>query len=178
VNKGADGGHVRQALRAATMANHQRVDALFADFSLDAPDSYRAFLRAHARALGALEDVARPDSPRLPLLGQDLRALGESLPAPLPLADGGEGFRWGVRYALEGSRLGGAMLSRQVGEGLPKAYLCAVHEKGGWAAFQAEMDVAAAQGDQDWMAQAVAGAQAAFALFGEAGARERSGLHG
>jgi len=178
VKRDSDNGRIRQALRAATMENHQRIDALFAHFSLDSEDSYRAFLRAHARALASLERVARPQAPRLALLTQDLAALGEPMPEPLPLEGKGEAFRWGVRYALEGSRLGGAMLSRRVAPGLPKAYLSAVHEKGGWAAFQAELDAAAAQSNDVWVDGAVEGAQAALALFGAAGMCEGAASYG
>jgi len=166
----ADAGRIRQALRAATMESHQRVDDLFSHFSLASAPDYRAFLRAHARALATLEPVAQPDSPRLSLMAQDLAALGEAMPAPLPMpSTGGDGFRWGLLYALEGSRLGGAMLARQVADDLPRAYLSAVHGKGGWVAFQQQLDNAAAEGDAAWLDEAIAGAQAAFTLF-EAGA--------
>ncbi|CAM5457344.1 Heme oxygenase OS=Sphingobium scionense OX=1404341 GN=GGQ90_001504 PE=4 SV=1 [Sphingobium scionense] len=167
----ADAGRTRQALRAATMESHQRVDDLFSHFSLASAPDYRAFLRAHARAIAALEPAAQPDSPRLALMAQDLAALGDAMPAPLPmLSTGGDGFRWGLLYALEGSRLGGAMLARQVADYLPRAYLSAVHGKGGWLAFQHQLDAAAAQGDATWLDDAIAGAQTAFAVF-EAGAR-------
>ena len=167
----ADAGRTRQALRAATMESHQRVDDLFSHFSLASAPDYRAFLRAHARAIAALEPVAQPDSPRLALMAQDLAALGEAMPAPLSMpSTGGDGFRWGLLYALEGSRLGGAMLARQVAQDLPRAYLSAVHGKGGWIAFQQQLDDAAAKGDQDWLDDAIAGARTAFTLF-EAGAR-------
>lgn len=151
------------------MEDHRRVDAVYADYALDSPDAYRAFLTAHARALGALEPAVRPDAPRLPLLAADLAALDIDLPAPLPLdARGSDGFRWGLRYALEGSRLGGVMLSRRVGAGLPRAYLSAAHGKGEWIAFQRALDGAAAEGGEGWLGDAVQGARAAFALFEQA----------
>jgi len=153
------------------MESHQRVDDLLSHFSLASAPDYRAFLRAHARAIAALEPAAQPDSPRLALMAQDLAALGDAMPAPLPMpSTGSDGFRWGLLYALEGSRLGGAMLARQVADDLPRAYLSAVHGKGGWLAFQHQLDAAAAQGDATWLDDAIAGAQTAFAVF-EAGAR-------
>lgn len=168
-------GRVRQALREATMADHQRVDDLFSHFTLDTPAGYGAFLKAHARALAPLEDVARPGSPRLPMLAEDLAALGETLPPPLAMeTQDGEAFRWGALYALEGSRLGGAMLERRVAPGLPRAYLSAVHGKGGWLAFQQSLDAAADGGDEDWVVGAIRGAEAAFALFAAAAASERA----
>ena len=44
------------ALRSATGGDHDRVDTAYGDFDLTAPDSYRAFLHAHARALPAAEE--------------------------------------------------------------------------------------------------------------------------
>lgn len=174
-----DAGGIRYALRDATMEDHRRVDAVYAGYRLDSLADYRAFLRAHARALGALERVAGAESPRLPLLADDLAALDDPMPAPLPLAvPEADGFRWGLRYALEGSRLGGAMLSRQVGAGLPRSYLCAAHGKGEWVAFQRALDSAAAEGGEGWLGDAVQGAQAAFALFAQAGEAEKAVVHG
>ncbi|AOF97382.1 biliverdin-producing heme oxygenase [Sphingobium sp. RAC03] len=172
-------GAIRLALRDATTDNHRQVDALFADHAMDSPDSYRRFLTAHARALGALEPVARPSAPRLPLLASDIAALGQAMPAPLPLEDrASEGYRWGLLYALEGSRLGGAMLARKVAPDLPTAYLSAVHGKGEWIAFQHALDSAGAEGGEGWLDDAVQGAQAAFALFSQAGTAERATAHG
>lgn len=168
-------GRVRQALREATMANHRRVDDLFSHFSLDTAAGYGAFLKAHARAVAPLEAVARPESLRMPMLVQDLTALGEALPDPLPMSDqGGEAFRWGALYALEGSRLGGAMLERRVAPGLPRAYLSAVHGRGGWLAFQQSLDAAAQDGGDQWVDGAIQGAEAAFSLFEAAATSERA----
>lgn len=162
-------GRVRLALREATMANHQRVDDLFSRFSFDNAGSYAAFLKAHARALAPLEALARPASPRLPLLAQDLAALGQALPDPLRMEGSAhESFRWGALYTLEGSRLGGAMLARRVAPGLPRAYLSAVHGHGGWLAFQQSLEAASENGDEDWIEGAIRGAEAAFALFAAA----------
>ncbi|MFC3440185.1 biliverdin-producing heme oxygenase [Sphingobium rhizovicinum] len=177
--KTPDAGRTRQALRAATMDSHRRVDDAFGDFSLESRDDYRSFLTAHGRALAAMEPVARPARSRLPLLAQDLAALGDSMPEPLPMRqDMKEGGRWGLLYTLEGSRLGGAMLSRQVGEGLPRAYLSAVHDKGEWIAFQRALDGAAAEGGEGWLEDAVQGALAAFALFATAAQEQRAMRHG
>ncbi len=163
------------ALRDATMDDHRRVDSIYTGFSLGTPRSYAAFLTAHARVLGALEAAVAPDRPRQPLLADDLAALGVAMPDPLAQPDvRRDGARWGVRYALEGSRLGGAMLARQVGEGLPRAYLTAAHGKGEWIAFQRALDSAAAEGGEGWLEDAVQGARAAFALFAQAGEAEQA----
>lgn len=170
---------VRQALREATSDSHHRVDTLFSGYQLDSQSHYAAFLTAHACALGALESVARPASPRLPLIAADLAAMDMAMPTPLALADPDrDGYRWGLLYALEGSRLGGAMLARQVAPGLPRAYLSAVHGKGGWVAFQQALDQAAADGGEGWLDDAVQGAQAAFALFAAAARPEPVAAHG
>jgi heme oxygenase len=170
---------VRQALRDATSDSHHRVDTLFSGYRLDSQSDYGAFLTAHARALGALESVARPASPRLSLIAADLAAMDMAMPAPLFLADPErDGYRWGLLYALEGSRLGGAMLARQVAPGLPRAYLSAVHGKGGWVEFQHALDRAASDGGEGWLDDAVQGAQAAFALFAAASQPEPVAAHG
>ena len=172
MTKSPDAGRTRQALREATMTSHERVDALFADFALDTPQDYAAFLSAHGRALSALEPAARPDQTRMPLLAQDLAALDAPLPTPLPLeAQDSDGFRWGLLYALEGSRLGGAFLARRVGAGLP-------HGKGEWLAFQRALDGAAAEGGEGWLEDAVQGALAAFALFATAATQQKAVAHG
>ncbi|MET0250116.1 MAG: biliverdin-producing heme oxygenase [Sphingobium sp.] len=175
----SEAGLARQALRQATAADHGRVDDLFGHFRLDDADSYGAFLRAHARALAPLEALANPDASRLSLLADDLATMGLALPeaSPAPVAVPSEAFRWGVRYALEGSRLGGAYLARKVAPGLPHAYLSAAHEKGGWAAFQADLDEAARDGGTDWIDQATDGARHAFATFASA-ARDEADDHG
>lgn len=69
------------------------------------------------------------------------------------------------------------MLARRVGSGLPRAYLSAVHEKGGWATFQRRLDAAAAKGGEAWIDEAIRGASAAFDLFAAA-ALEMAPLHG
>lgn len=174
-----DDGRTRLALREATMDDHRRVDDLFAGFSLSSSDDYAAFLKAHAMALGALEPAAKVTSPRFPLLASDLAELKENAPPSLPQpAVASEAFRWGLLYALEGSRLGGAMLARQVRADLPSAYLSAAHGKGEWKALQIDMDKAAAQGGAEWVDDAIAGARAAFTIFGQAAQAQRQSAHG
>ncbi len=179
MTKSTEAGRVRQALRAATADDHQQVDDLFAGYSLDSADDYRAFLTAHARAVAALEPAAQPAAPRLSLLAQDMATLDAPMPAALPVPSvPSPAFRWGLLYALEGSRLGGAMLARRVGPDLPTAYLSAVHGKGEWIAFQHALDEAAAEGGEGWLDDAVQGAQTAFALFAAAGEAQRMTTHG
>jgi heme oxygenase len=160
-------------LRAATKANHEAVDAAFGRFQLTDAAAYGAFLTAHARALPAVEAALAdipgipPLRPRTPLLRDDLSGLGVPTPEPLPLpipTDSATAF--GMAYVIEGSRLGGGMLARQVPAGLPHAYLAATHLSGEWRAFGQALDAAA--GDDAWTERAIAGARHIFDLYAEA----------
>lgn len=140
---------------------------------MDDRESYTAFLIAHARALPAVEawlaarEIGFPWRPRREALAADLAALGQAMPNPLTfdLPDDAAA-RWGALYVTEGSRLGGVMLARQVGEGLPGAYLQSGFGAGEWRGFRQALDAAAA--DEPWIARAVASAERVFALYGAA----------
>ncbi len=172
----------RAILRNATGADHARLDALFARFDLANAAEYGEFLAAHAAAVGAVESALNaagmrrliPDWParrRDALVRADLAALGIDPPAPLPPpALDGAAAAWGAAYVVEGSRLGGAMLARQVGTGLPTSYLAAPQPKGAWRGFLAALDEALVSEEQ--RAHATAAARATFALFEAAGRRQ------
>lgn len=161
-------------LRRATAASHDAVDAAFGAHDLSDRAAYRRFLLAHARALPAAEAAMRALpfahtlNPRTRLLHDDLAALGEAPPPPLPFVVEDDAARWGVLYVVEGSRLGGAMLARQVSADLPHAYLAAVHPAGQWRAIRAAIDSAAAGQDAGWHARMIDGALRTFALYREA----------
>lgn len=134
----------RTALRAATAADHERVDTLFSRFNLTREDGYRRFLLAQAAAFLPLEQAIDEaggiefvddwhDRKRGHLLEQDLADLGEipppsvealSLSTPPRLA--------GAIYVLEGSRLGGAVLKREIPDDFPKRFLSAPQAHGSW----------------------------------------------
>jgi heme oxygenase (biliverdin-IX-beta and delta-forming) len=167
------------ALRAATAPDHERVDAVFGGLGLDDRQSYARFLRAHARALPgvehALAGVDGPPAlrPRAALIRSDLADLGEPMPEPLPFASpesSAEAF--GMAYVIEGSRLGGTLLSRQVPADLPHRYLAAGHERGEWRGLLAAIDAASA--GPDWIAQCVAAAKRTFDLYRAAAEAERA----
>ncbi|MES2422108.1 MAG: biliverdin-producing heme oxygenase [Pseudomonadota bacterium] len=157
-------------LRAATASDHDAVDAGFGRYDLTDADDYRALLIAHAKALPAVEawlegipGLAAVRS-RGEALAADLAALGEDMPVPMAfdLAPS-EAAGWGAMYVVEGSRLGGIMLSRSVPAGMPSAYLGAKHLSGEWRALLAAIDDQPA--DQAWVDQAIIGAKAAFDLY-------------
>jgi heme oxygenase len=182
----ADRGAAHQALREATRGDHEALDGLFGRFDLGEPAQYRAFLTAHAMALPPVETALDAagfgdaladwgDRHRGDAIAADLAALGAAAPAPLPappLAD--RAACWGAAYVLEGSRLGGVFLARQVAEGLPRSYLGTAQPPGRWRAFLTALD-AALVNPQD-KASAGATACAVFALFGEAGRRQLESL--
>lgn len=120
-------------LRRATAAQHARLDGAL-DFAPERLDRarYTRFLRATAELVLPLEEAlaalpafnARlPDAARRrkrALLEADLAALGADAPlAPAAVpAIGDEAAAFGAAYVLEGSMLGGAVLSRSLGPGL------------------------------------------------------------
>ena len=168
---------VRFHLRRATEAAHDRVDRAFGGHDLGDRAAYAAFLTAHARAVPPLERLLAAVplwdewQPRAGLLAEDLTRMGMAMPIAMalpPVADDAIAVRWGLLYVLEGSRRGGAMLARQVGAGMPAAYLGAAHREGSWARFGQAIEAAGAGGGADWRAAAAAGAEQGFALFGDA----------
>jgi heme oxygenase (biliverdin-IX-beta and delta-forming) len=162
-------------LRAATRACHDEVDALFGQFDLGEAASYGKFLTAHAMALVPVEDWADigqllPDwSGRKVALYEDLAALGLTFPPFEPLSwPRDPAARWGAAYVIEGSRLGGLMLSRSIGTDLPRAYLSARHGPGDWQALLRLMEEKAEQGGEAWEAEAIASAERTFGLYAHA----------
>lgn len=168
---------IHTLLRAGTRANHEAVDAAFGRFDLAARASYADFLVAHARALLAAEGVLAMDPtlpawrPRAPALLRDLAALGRTAPPPLaPPAFADRAERLGLLYVVEGSRLGGDLLARTVGGGLPAAYLGERHGPGEWRMLLAALDAEAEGREASWLAALLAGAAAGFDLYARAAA--------
>lgn len=141
----------RFALKAATEDIHQALDDTLSSFDLADEVDYARFLSIHARTIPPIEmaleeggiaavvDGWRPR--RSEALEADLAALGHGMPAPAaaPKVDG-VGALLGTAYVLEGSRLGGQLLRRQVGEGLPATYLGQSSSTQPWAAVVAALD--------------------------------------
>lgn len=168
-----------QILRAATHAAHEKVDSRFSCFDLTDFRSYGRFLSAHARVLPAIEaglqahDHLPPFEPRTAALRSDLAALALATPdlLALPFYDS-LASAWGAFYVVEGSRLGGLMLSRLVPATLPRAYLSSSHPRGGWRTILTAMDEAAAARGDDWVEEAVRSARLVFDLYDRAAAME------
>jgi heme oxygenase len=175
----------RGALRNALRLDHDRVDAAFGGFDLADRASYTAFLRAHARALFAVEQAlgtapAWPAwRPRADLLRADLEVLGEAAPAafadPLPTSGAAA---WGMTYVLEGSRLGGQLLRQRACPGLPLAYLAASHLPGEWRDFTTSLDERFAGSNVDDFEEAKRAARQVFLLFERAAGEEARRLSG
>lgn len=165
-------------IRASTRADHDLVDALFGTFDLATAPSYGTMLRAHAGALLPIEDWLATGGislwePRGAALRADLAALGLPVPETEPLHwTRDDAAYWGTAYVLEGSRLGGAMIERQLQPGLPRAYLGQVHAPGHWRAFLAALDERAITGGGQWQADAIAAAQRTFDAFAHAAQSE------
>ena len=168
----------RQALRAATAAEHDRVDALFSAYDLGGARGYARFLAAQAAALlpveAALDGAGAadllpcwPERRRGALLAQDLSRLGLPPPAPVPpppFADAAALL--GGIYVLEGSRLGAAVLRRGLPDSLPQAFLCAPQPRGAWAKLLAKLD-SALNGEGE-LISAVTSAKRTFDCFAAA----------
>lgn len=171
----ADGDRRRQkarmALRERTGGQHQATEDAFAKYDLAIPAHYRAFLTAHAVALPGLELAITGRGwsgfkPRLPLLADDLAAMGAWLPPPMIASDLGDAGVWGAQYVLEGSKLGGRMLARIVPDSLASSYLSPADSMSAdWQDFCAAFDAAASEKNDIWLDEACDAAIESFQFF-------------
>ena len=143
----------RAALRAATAAEHERVDRLFSRLNLAVEEDYRRFLLAQAAAFLPIEDRLNaggtaelvPDwgsRRRAHLLRADLSALGtdEPIGIPPPPLDS-SAAQLGALYVLEGSRLGGAVLKRGLAEDAPRSFLSSPQIQSSWRKLLETLDM-------------------------------------
>ena len=139
-------------LRVATRSAHDQVDALLSGYDLADRDDYIRFLGAQAAAFLPVEqaldqaDAASliPDWAERQRSGQlldDLAELGIDPPAGVqaPSFSTPAEVLGGV-YVLEGSRLGGSMLARSIGPGLPRNFLDGGSMRGGWKSLLALLE--------------------------------------
>ncbi|EWC42306.1 biliverdin-producing heme oxygenase [Stutzerimonas stutzeri] len=177
---------LRARLRQATAPLHEQVDAAFSSFGLDHPDGYCRFLRAHSRVLSATEIALEqagmekwlddwPARVRRHALLDDLAELNCPPPAPLQVPGLNDiGSCWGAAYVLEGSRLGGRVLARQVRKSDPAApvrYLEHGEVSRLWPTFLVHLEQHAP--GCPWE-RILAGAQATFGLFTSAALLEQA----
>jgi heme oxygenase len=165
-------GHA--SLKARTGFAHETVDTLFSRFDLGGQESYVHFLLAHGRVLPGIEAALRHQGlprwqSRTGLLAHDLAAFGYGLPVPIEVPSGPSLARQtGLLYVIEGSRLGGRLLSRRVRPGLSAEFLSAFHEPGAWRAFTRALDARAGLEGTAWLEEVVGGALHGFALYAAA----------
>jgi heme oxygenase len=141
----------RSLLRAATASAHERVDHAFGIFDLSDRDGYRTFLVAQAGPLLSAEAAIDafdphsllPDWPerrRAALLRADLADFDAPAPQLEPLAVQSDAAALGVIYVLEGSRLGGALLARNVPVDLPARFIRCASASKRWQGLIEVMD--------------------------------------
>jgi heme oxygenase len=172
-------------LRERTREDHERVDAAFSRFNLNDPLHYAHFLCAHARILPAMESALDPARlladwcGRTDALLLDLHSLGHKAPSPVHFpVPHNVASRWGALYVIEGSRLGGKVLSNRIPPGAPNAYLCSEHPQGSWRFLLQTLDDLAVEGGRDWQADAIQAAKVAFDMFTFAADAQRHGDDG
>nr|WP_269141474.1 biliverdin-producing heme oxygenase [Sphingomonas sp. IC-56] len=166
-------------MREGTREDHERVDAAFAAFDLADRRHYAAFLHAHAEVLLPLEaalDAAgaeqiTPDWPtrrRGAQIREDLAFLRD-VAVEAPQA---EPVQWqldtpeavaGALYVLEGSRLGGKFLARQLPADFPRAYLASDQAAEKWRNLLDHIDMILYEPAP--LQSALAAARHAFAAF-------------
>ncbi len=171
----------RARLRRATDHMHRAVDDRFAALLVQGPAGYERFLCASAAAVLPLERaLARagierlwPDWPhhvRSAALEADLAILDVELPKQQPEPDlGSEAEMLGVLYVLEGSRLGGAYILRELRNAADPARLGAIGYlahgagEGLWPRFLQHLEASESVARAPEMAEA--GASLAFSYF-------------
>ena len=164
----------RSVLRAATAPAHERVDRAFGHFDLTTATGYRNFLLAQAQPLVTVEAAVDafgpvtilPDWPqrrRAPLIAADLADFDVPMPAPEPLLLSSMEAALGAIYVLEGSRLGGALLARNISMDLPGRFIRCPAAPKRWRGLIEVLDqILATPHQRD---AAVSAARAVFDLF-------------
>ncbi len=159
-------------LKARTAASHAAIDTDFSRFDLECRESYIGFLLTHARVLPGIEATLAEEiglplwRQRTDLLAEDLRALGYGLPEIVTVSTvSALPEKFGLLYVLEGSRLGGHVLSRRAGRAFPKQFLSAVHLPGEWLAFKEALENRAGVEESSWLEGVIDGANRGFALY-------------
>jgi len=143
---------MRFALKAATDDIHRELDDRLSRLDLGRVEDYRRFLEFQARTVPAVEGALAcaglgdfvegwTESHRGTAIRDDLETLGNPMPPPAqPPIIAGTAELLGTAYVLEGSRLGGRVLRRQVAEGLPASFLGDDGSLGPWPQLLAAIE--------------------------------------
>jgi heme oxygenase len=170
---------VAYILRERTRGDHVRTEAIYEDFDLQSLLGYSRFLIAQSSASLAVEqslekagvaDVIEdwPERRRSHLLRDDLARLNlDAVTLQPPTSFGSSAEILGAVYVLEGSRLGGKILRKQVLHNAPMRFLGADGKPGAWRGFLASLDSQLC--DQDQIDLAVDSARGVFATYQAAG---------
>lgn len=166
-------------LRRETRSRHADLDGMFANGHFGDADGYTRFLLIHAQVLPVVEEQlgARAEIRSMPLWSQRLRApslnldlsdLGAPRPARLDYTLGGSpGAAAGAAYVLEGSRLGGRLISANLGksglQGLPTRFIEHGRDNDFWRTFLAWLGCL--EPDACSLGEAVGSANEVFDLY-------------
>jgi heme oxygenase (biliverdin-IX-beta and delta-forming) len=162
-------GAVHRALRFATRNDHASIDRMLLAFDLGKSDDYQAFLTIHFDALLSLREKWRTED--LPDFEQmlrsvelDLRSLGAmvTVPSITPAATVDSSHALGIAYVIRGSRMGAAVLRRDVAPGLSASYLAFVPTVS-WMDFLIQLEGLAE--DRSCIEEAIRAARGTFAIF-------------
>ncbi|ODN68930.1 biliverdin-producing heme oxygenase [Methylobrevis pamukkalensis] len=170
---------IRDRLRAETATLHDRTETVFASFDLARADHYRRYLAAQSAVFAPLEQALDdrfgsmladwPRRRRAAALAADLEDLDAAPPPPvIDTAGWSEAEAWGALYVMEGSRLGGVLLGRQIAAdqpGAPIRFLSQAAPGRFWAEFLRCLEARAPL--LEWTGIR-AGAMATFRLFHDA----------
>jgi heme oxygenase len=173
---------VREILRHATAEHHAAVDRRFGGLLADGASGYLQFLLASAAAVIPLEQALTASGAerilprwnarrREAALRSDLELLGAEPRLDHGSPDvGGEARQFGMLYVLEGSRLGARILARDAQAHADTRVRSATrylshgaNDRFFWPSFLVALE--ASEPTRRAPAEAIAGAQAAFALF-------------
>lgn len=171
----------RFALKAETDSAHERLDQRMARLNLSDRADYSTFLAVHGAVLPGLEKQLEAGGlgAVVPLwlahrragpLALDLAAMGIVPPVPIavPVFASPEAML-GAAYVLEGSRLGGQLLAKQVPDGFPAAFLRDQGNIAPWRELVAALDGLLTSPGK--LSQAKAAALDVFDAYSEAASR-------
>lgn len=162
---------LRQSLRDATSAQHDRLDARVTAMDLTDPEDYRRFLSMQLMARAPIEawlaaNIADAPPPLAALIARDLEAMGARLPATdRPFALPASADPIGACWAIAGSSMGNrSMLHHLTKSGkadtVPTAFLADGAMTGYWRTIMPRLEAPAEDNTG-----AVVAAEAVFATF-------------